>query len=161
MLPCSRVSHAKRQLQEDFKIRLSLWETKPGGGKHFMPRGKGQAPLLASRTNESHRGGLWPQRWRLPASCCHTACLQYHQKGRGHPHGPFCHCGLDPSHLSGPTPWAAAIFVPQSRAGPSGCRPHVTNVVAVRRGAWLVGTQVPSQRCCLSPANWHHEATSC
>lgn len=57
MLPCSRVSHAKRQLQEDFKIRLSLWETKPGGGKHFMPRGKGQAPLLASCTNASHRGG--------------------------------------------------------------------------------------------------------
>lgn len=97
-------------------------------------------------------GGLWPQRWRLLALCCHTAHLQYHQKGRGHPHGPFCHCGLDPSHLSGPTPWAAAIFVPQSRAGPSSCRPHVTKMVAARTGAWLVGTQVSSQCCCSQPS---------
>lgn len=125
------------------------------------PEERAKHPSLLHALMHRTGGGLWPQRWRLPASCCHTACLQYHQKGRGHPHGPFCHCGLDPSHLSGPTPWAAAIFVPQSRAGPSGCRPHVTNVVAVRRGAWLVGTRVSSQRCCLSPANWHHEATSC
>lgn len=67
-------------------------------------------------------------------------------------HGPLCHCGLSPSHHSGSTLQAAAIFVLQSRAGPSGCRPHVASVVAARRGAWLVGTRLLSQCCCSQPS---------
>lgn len=119
-----------------------------------MPRGKGQTPLLASHTTASHQGG---------SGKASTACPKVEAAGLMLPHstfpvtperqgtlshGPLCHCGLSPSHHSGSTLQAAAIFVLQSRAGPSGCRPHVASVVAARRGAWLVGTRLLSQCCC-------------